>query len=79
MTLARASLEIRMKTCNVFGSLVLGSGSPSFTFNYPPNIIIHSGGVLQDLTSSKLVAEPGFFRMLDLSFRAWVPVETYGG
>ncbi len=24
------------------------------------------------------VAEPGFFGMLDLSFRVWVPVETYG-
>jgi hypothetical protein len=58
VTLARTSLEIQLKTCDVFGSLVLGSGNPSFTFNYPPNIIIHSGGVLQDLTSSKQIYIP---------------------
>lgn len=58
VTLARSVFELKLKTCDIFGSLVLGSNSSSFTFNYPPNIIVHSDGILQDMTTNKRLIVP---------------------
>jgi hypothetical protein len=53
VTLARSVLEFPVNTFDIYGSIAFGSGSSSFTFNYPPSIIVHSGGIIQDLTSSR--------------------------
>lgn len=58
VTLARSILEIRMIKCDIYGALALGSGSSTFTFNYSPNIIVRSGGLIQDFTSNRRLRLP---------------------
>ncbi|CAF3665345.1 unnamed protein product [Rotaria socialis] len=58
VTLAVPALFIRMKKCDIYGSLALGSGSSSFRFNYATTIIVRAGGAVQDLTSNKNILIP---------------------
>jgi hypothetical protein len=44
---------------DVFGSIAFGAGSSTFQFNYAINIAVHSGGVVQDSTSTKCFRLPG--------------------
>ncbi|CAM4833497.1 unnamed protein product [Rotaria magnacalcarata] len=53
VTLPRPAMEIRMRQCDVYGALALGSGSSTFTFNFPSNIMVRSGGMIEDQTSNK--------------------------
>jgi hypothetical protein len=49
-------LTINIRSVKVYGTLQIGSptnsSSTTFTFQYPTNMMIFSGGVLQDLTST---------------------------
>jgi hypothetical protein len=58
VTLARSTFELRMKACEIFGSLALGSGSSTFRFDYPPNLIVRANATLEDLTSRQQLLFP---------------------
>lgn len=51
--MARPRLEIRMRQCDVFGTLVVGGGQKTFQLNFPLALTIHRGGVLLDLSAEK--------------------------
>lgn len=58
LTLARSELPVKVTKFDVFGSLALGSGSATFKFLFATNLLIRSGGTLQDLTGEKRLLVP---------------------
>jgi hypothetical protein len=58
VTLASTSLAVRMDVCDIYGGFDLGSGSSAFTFNSAVNLIVHSGGLIQFLSSNKGLLVP---------------------
>jgi hypothetical protein len=59
VTIARPILTFPLKKFDIYGDLKCGGGHPSFQFNYATNIVVHSGGVVEDLTSTKHFLLPG--------------------
>ncbi|CAF4830719.1 unnamed protein product, partial [Rotaria socialis] len=58
ITISGATLSLEMVRCGVSGTLALGSGSDTFTFTFPPTIIVQSGGILLDQTKNKVIRFP---------------------
>ncbi|CAF4910066.1 unnamed protein product, partial [Rotaria magnacalcarata] len=58
ITISGATLSLEMIRCDVSGTLALGSGSDTFTFAFPPTIIVRSGGQLLDKTTKKVFMFP---------------------
>ncbi|CAF4302230.1 unnamed protein product, partial [Adineta steineri] len=54
ITISGGTLSLQMLRCDVYGTLALGSGSATFTFAFPPTIIVRSSGKLLDQTSSNV-------------------------
>jgi hypothetical protein len=59
VTIARAALTFPLKKFDIYGVLRCGDGHTSFQFNYATHIFVHSGGVVEDLTSTKHFLLPG--------------------
>ena len=45
VSVARAAFTFPLEQFHIYGTLALGAGSSDFTFDYPPIIYVHSGGV----------------------------------
>ncbi|CAF5072160.1 unnamed protein product, partial [Rotaria sp. Silwood1] len=58
VTISGGTLSLQMLRCDVYGTLALGSGSATFTFAFPPTIIVRSSGKLLDQTSSNVFLFP---------------------
>ncbi|CAF1502938.1 unnamed protein product, partial [Rotaria sordida] len=58
ITISGGTLSLQMLRCDVYGTLALGSGSATFTFAFPPTIIVRSSGKLLDQTSSNVFLFP---------------------
>lgn len=58
VTLARPIFELRMRQCDIFGTLIVGGGNQNFRFNNPSAITVHSGGNLVDASSEKKILIP---------------------
>jgi len=51
-------LEIELIAAIVYGRFILGTGSSTFKFNFPINLNVQSGGIIQDDTTNKMLLVP---------------------
>ncbi len=51
-------MEIRLATAIIYGRFILGTGSSTFKFNFPINLNVQSGGIIQDDTTNKMLIVP---------------------
>ncbi|CAF2017479.1 unnamed protein product [Rotaria magnacalcarata] len=59
VTISKAFIDLNMRKCDIYGTLILGSSSySSFTFGYRSNAIVHVSGSLQDQTSGNVINCP---------------------
>jgi hypothetical protein len=65
-----------LQKCDIYGKLQCGGGNPSFQFNYPINVNVHSGGSFDDLTSSKHIRCPGGSLFTTFSGGSFCSAET---
>lgn len=58
VTLARPIFELRMRQCDIFGTLIVGGSNNNFRFNYPSAVTVHRGGNLLDASINKKILIP---------------------